>query len=88
MPTEAWGDTNAGPASFPATVVWNPRTVYFAALLNGDADNFFGPVLESGSPVTNSFTIANLDTTAVTTARLEVSLQGVSSGALTSSTCN
>ena len=82
VPTEAWGsEANAGPASFPATVEWNPRTVYFAALLNGDADNFFGPVLESGSPVTNSFTIANLDRTAVTTAQLVVSLQGVSSGA-------
>jgi hypothetical protein len=73
--------TTPGEASFPETVEWNPRTVYFAALLNGDADNFFGPVLESGSPVTNSFTIANLDRTAVTTAQLEVSLQGVSSGA-------
>jgi len=73
--------TTAGDTSFPATVEWNPRTVYFAALLNGDADNFFGPVLESGSPVTNSFTIANLDRTAVTNAQLEVSLQGASSGA-------
>jgi hypothetical protein len=73
--------TPAGDTSFPATVEWNPRTVYFAALLNGDADNFFGPVLESGSPVTNSFTIANLDRTAVTNAQLEVSLEGVSRGA-------
>ena len=73
--------TNAGPANFPATVVWNPRTVYFAALLNGDADNFFGPVLGSGSPVTNSFAITNLDATATTNVQLEVSLQGVSSGA-------
>ena len=76
MPTEA----NSGPANFPATVVWNPRTVYFAALLNGDEDNFFGPVL-SDSPVTNSFAISNLDKTATTNAQLEVSLQGVSSGA-------
>ena len=74
-------EATTGPANFPATVVWNPRTVYFAALLNGDADNFFGPVLGSGSPVTNSFTITNLDTTATTNAQLEVSLQGVSSGA-------
>jgi len=74
-------ETATGPASFPATVEWNPRTVYFAALLNGDADNFFGPVLGSGSLVTNSFTITNLDTTAATNAQLEVSLQGVSSGA-------
>ena len=82
VPTETLSAaTNAGPANFPATVVWNPRTVYFAALLNGDADNFFGPVLGSGSPVTNSFAITNLDTTATANAQLEVLLQGVSSGA-------
>jgi hypothetical protein len=82
MPTETLSvAAGAGPSNFPATVEWNPRTVYFAALLNGDADNFFGPVLGSGSPVTNSFTITNLDTTAATNAQLEVSLQGVSSGA-------
>ena len=82
VPTETLGGkTNAGLASFPATVEWSPRTVYFAALLNGDADNFFGPVLSSGSTVTNSFTITNLDTTAKTNAQLEVSLQGVSRGA-------
>jgi len=80
--TEAvWGETNSEAISYPATVEWNPRTVYFAALLNGDADNFFGPVLGSGSPVTNVFTVTNLDTTATTNAQLEVSLQGVSSGA-------
>ena len=76
-----WAEATTGSANFPATVVWNPRTVYFAALLNGDADNFFGPVLGSGSPVTNSFTITNLDTTATNNGQLEVSLQGVSSGA-------
>ncbi len=82
VPTESLSvATDAGPSNFPATVVWNPRTVYFAALLNGDADNFFGPVLGSGSPVTNSFTITNLDATATTNVQLEVSLQGASSGA-------
>ena len=81
VPTEDFSaEAKAGPASFPAAVEWNPRTVYFAALLNGDADNFFGPVLGSGTPVTNSFTVTNLDTTATTNAELEVSLQGVSSG--------
>jgi Peptidase family C25 len=82
VPTEDFSaEAKAGPGSFAATVEWNPRTVYFAALLNGDADNFFGPVLGSGSPVSNSFTVTSLDTTATTNAQLEVSLQGVSSGA-------
>lgn len=80
VPTESFTQAGAGPSNFPATVLWNPRTVYFAALLNGDTDNFFGPVLSSGSPATNSFTITRLDNTATTLAQLEVLLQGVSSG--------
>ena len=36
---------SAGASSFPFSVQWKPRTVYFAALLNGDGNNFFGPVL-------------------------------------------
>ena len=78
--TEAVMQADAGPSNFPATVVWNPRTVYFAALLNGDADNFFGPVLSSGSPATNSFTITHLYKTTTAIAQLEVLVQGVSSG--------
>jgi len=81
VPTEAIIQADAGPSNFPATVVWNPRTVYFAALLNVDADNFFGPVVSSGSPATNSFRITHLDKTATAIARLEVLMQGVSSGA-------
>jgi len=68
----------AGPSSFPFTVEWKPRTVYFAALLNGDADNFFGPVLTSGGPVSQAITITHMDPNATDGAQLQVALQGVS----------
>ena len=74
----------AGPASFPFSIQWKPRTVYFAALLNGDADNFFGPVLSgvdegsSAQPVTDALAVTHLDASA--NAQLQVTLQGVSAG--------
>jgi hypothetical protein len=71
---------SAGPSTFPATVEWTPRTVYFAALLNGDADNFFGPVLTSGEPVSQTIPLTHLDPTATAGAQLRVVLQGASAG--------
>lgn len=68
----------AGPPSFPFTVEWKPRTVYFPTLLNGDADNFFGPVLTSGAPVGQSITLTHVDGNAAEAAQLRVALQGVS----------
>jgi Peptidase family C25 len=72
------GGTAAGPSNFPFTVEWKPRTVYFAALLNGDADNFFGPVLMSGEPVSQAMTILHLDQNAAGGGQLRLALQGVS----------
>jgi hypothetical protein len=67
-------------ANFPATVEWKPRTVYFAALLNGDADNFFGPVLTAGDPVDQALPLTHLDPSATADAQVRVALQGASSG--------
>jgi hypothetical protein len=39
------GTGHAGPGSFPATVEAKPRSFYFPALLNGEAPNFFGPMI-------------------------------------------
>ncbi len=64
------------PASFPFTVEWQPRTLYFAALKNGDSSNFFGPVV-MGWPVDQIFTLTNLDPAPPGPAGLEVTLQGV-----------
>jgi Peptidase family C25 len=69
----------AGASSFPFTVEWMPRTVYFAALLDGDgSNNFFGPVLTSGDPVSQAITITNLEGNGASSAQLQVTLQGVS----------
>lgn len=63
------------PAGFPYTVERKDRTLYFAALKNGDAENFFGPVVAS-APVDQSLTLTALAATA-SPATLDVSVQGV-----------
>jgi hypothetical protein len=68
------------PGSFPADVQWQPRTVYFAALLNGDADNFFGPTINSTDPVAQPLTLNHLSTTTTGASTLTVTLQGVNLG--------
>jgi hypothetical protein len=67
------------PVSFPSTQEWRPRSIYFAALLNGEADNYFGPVVGNW-PTDQEFTLAHLDPSPVGEAGLEVTLQGVTDG--------
>src|SRR5580698_10153809 len=38
---------SAPPANFPAISLLQPRTTYYAPILNGDASNFFGDVVDS-----------------------------------------
>src|SRR5206468_1345786 len=73
------GRTQAGPASFPFTMTWQPRELYFAALRNGEADNFFGPVVSSW-PTEQPFMLSNLDPRPPGAAQLDVTLQGVTDG--------
>ncbi len=68
------------PASFPFTVQWRPRTVYFAALKNGEAENFFGPVLEPTAPVTQALPVTNVHAGAPGTSVLTVRMQGGTAG--------
>jgi len=68
------------PASFPAAVQWRPRSLYFPALLNGDADNFFGPVLDSTDPVTQPLTVTHLNAATPGSSTLQVTMQGVNLG--------
>ena len=70
----------AGSASFPFTVEQEPRTIYVAAILNGDASNFFGPVV-SNTPVEQVMSVTHLDPGALGAATLEVALQGATVGA-------
>jgi hypothetical protein len=67
------------PLSFPATLEWRPRTIFFAALLNGEGENYFGPIV-STEPVEQGFTLAHLDPSAPGEAALEVTLQGITDG--------
>jgi len=72
--------TSAGTAatggSFPYAVERRDRTIYFAALRNGDKENFFGSVI-ARDPVDQSLTVQRLDTGSNAAATLEVALQGV-----------
>jgi hypothetical protein len=69
---------NGAPAdakSFPFTIERKDRLIYFAALKNGDADNFFGPIVSS-DPVTQSLVVRHLDGQAKNNASLIITLQG------------
>ncbi|MEW6130643.1 MAG: C25 family cysteine peptidase [Acidobacteriota bacterium] len=62
--------------SFLYTVERRDRAIYFAALRNGEEDNFFGQVIAS-SFVEQSLTLQNVEQAASGEATLEVALQGV-----------
>jgi hypothetical protein len=65
--------------SFPHTVENNERTVYFAALRNGEEENFFGPVVYMNE-VDQILELEHLDRSATEDALLEVVLQGATEG--------
>ena len=71
---------SAAPTSFPFTVQWTPRQLYFAALNNGDANNFFGPVLTSSSEVTQTLPVTNVSAGTPGPSTLWVRMQGVTDG--------
>jgi len=73
------GGDAISPQSFPFTVERKDRTVYFAALRNGEASNFFGPII-STEPVDQLLTVSHLAPSAPKDATLEVALQGVTAG--------
>jgi MYXO-CTERM domain-containing protein len=64
-------------SSFPYTVEDKPRSIYFAALLNGDDNNFFGPVV-AGTALDRHVAVHHLARGAGEPARLRVRLQGAS----------
>jgi hypothetical protein len=59
--------------SFVQTIELKPRTTYFAALLRGDTDNFFGPLISPTEAALN-FEVSNI---AAGQASVTLSLQGV-----------
>ena len=60
---------------FAFAVERRDRTIHYPALLNGDAENFFGAIISS-QPTNQSLSVPHLDA-AMSTATLEVALQGV-----------
>jgi len=64
-------------AGFPYTAEVKQRMIYFAALRNGDKENFFGAVV-AREAVDQVLTLQHVDTTTSDGAMLEVALQGVS----------
>ena len=66
----------AATSSFPYTVENKERIIYFAALKNGDEDNFFGPIVTT-NPVDQILNVRHPDTAPPADALLEVALQGV-----------
>jgi hypothetical protein len=64
--------------SYPYTVERADKNIYFSGFLNGDEENFFGPVVSS-TPVEQNLTLKNVDTSVSDYATLEISLVGVTS---------
>ena len=63
-------------SSLPFTLELKERTFYFSALLNGEGNNFFGPVIWA-NPVERTLDVPHLDPAYTGNATLTVSLQGV-----------
>jgi len=67
--------SNQPPASYSATVELRQHTIYFAALLTSNGENFFGALV---SPTAEQvLDVPNLNTASTQAAHLEVVLQGV-----------
>ena len=67
--------TAAASSAFSYTVERKDRVFYFSALINGEVDNFFGPVL-SKTATRQDLVLRNIDQ-ASDQATLELSLQGI-----------
>src|SRR5262249_17094388 len=61
--------------SFDFTIERRDHTIYFAALRNGDKENFFGPVI-AGQPVDQSLTIRHLPQSGLP-GTVRIGLQGI-----------
>jgi hypothetical protein len=69
---------NATPAApaFICNVQRKDRTIYFAAALNGPAENFFGEILASDPPPL-TLTVHDVEATSTLSVQLQISLRGV-----------
>ena len=68
--------SNQQPASYSSTVELQQHTIYFAALLTTNGQNFFGSLVSS-TPVDQAIEVPHLDTNSAQVAQLQITLQGV-----------
>lgn len=73
-------DPNLALSSFASSVERKDRTIRFAALLNGTANNFFGPSIGAAPPLNQTLQLSALDQSAAG-ALLEVGAQGLTTQA-------
>jgi len=73
------GRGTSSPQSFPFTVERKDRTIYFAALKNGESSNFFGPIV-TAEPVDQVLSLSHVAPPFSRDATLEVALQGATAG--------
>jgi len=71
--------STAAPANFPFTVESRPKTIYFMALMNGEGDKYFGPIVstDAQAPTTVTLDVRNADLSTAGQAVLDVAVQGV-----------
>ncbi|CAN5272031.1 hypothetical protein BH10ACI1_BH10ACI1_05620 [soil metagenome] len=65
-------------SSYSATAERKDRSIYVSSILNGDTENWFGPIINSSSQTVQSLSLVNIETNA--SARLRVKLQGLTTG--------
>ena len=73
---ESGSGSNQPPTSFSATALLQQRTIYFAALMTKDGQNFFGSFV-SPTPVDQILDVPHLDATSIQTPHIDISLQGI-----------
>lgn len=79
-PVKNVGAINA--TSFVSTVERKERSIYFSGLHNGEAENWFGPVV-SNNGIVQTLTTKAINRAAAGSAQLELALQGVTAQAHT-----
>jgi hypothetical protein len=78
-PLPPFSNGGLGGFSFPLTIEQKPRTLYIAAVKNGDESNFFGQMVWT-TPVEQVLSVSHLDPGALGATTLEVALQGGTEG--------
>ncbi|ETX07607.1 MAG: hypothetical protein ETSY2_10265 [Candidatus Entotheonella gemina] len=81
VPQNTFSPASPAPTHFPYTLTWHERHLYAAAIRNGEAENFFGAIINS-EPYRQDLLLDHLvaPSFAPPNAELEIALHGVSTG--------